>query len=267
VSSPTALFSAGDKYERFMGRWSRELAPQLVHFAGVRDGEDVLDVGCGTGSLAAEVASIAPSCRVVGIDASAPFIAFAKARQLGERVRFGVGDAQHLDIADRMFDRTLSMLILNFVRDPAQAVSEMARVTRLGGIVAAAVWDYGDGMEMLRAFWDEAIALDPSAESKDERHMPLCRSGELAELGRACGLRDVVEQPVTISMQFASFDDAWLPFLEKQGPAGAFVAALEPGARDAVRARLRHRLLGAGRDRPIELAARAWAVRGVTAAR
>lgn len=259
------MFSAGDAYERFMGRWSRELAPQLVRFAGVRDGEDVLDVGCGTGSLAAAVASFAPSSRVVGIDASAPFIAFAKARQLGERVRFEVGDARKLDIADRMFDRTLSSLILNFVGEPVRAASEMARATRHGGTVAAAVWDYGGGMRMLRDFWDEAVALDPSVDAKDERHMPLCRRGELAELWRTCGLRGVVEEELSISMHFASFDDAWMPFVEKQGPAGAHVAALTATKRDELRMRLRRRWLGDGEDRAFALGARAWAVRGEVA--
>ena len=137
----------------------------------------------------------------------------------------------------------------------------MIRVTRSGGIVASAVWDYGEGMEMLRIFWDEAVALNPAADARDERHMPLARKGELDALWRTHRLQDVSEEALTIRMRFSSFDDYWLPFLEKQGPAGDYVAALAASEREQLRARLRRRLLGDGPDRPIELRARACPVR------
>ena len=130
--------------------------------------------------------------------------------------------------------------------------------------MAAAVWDYGQGMEMLRVFWDEAIALAPAMDARDERHMPLSRKGELAALWRVHGLQDVVEEPLTIQTRFISFDDYWSPFLEKQGPAGEYVASLRrAGEQDQLRLRLRKRLLGDGPDRPITLDARAWGVRGI----
>lgn len=257
------MFSAGDAYERFMGRWSRDLAPLLVRFAGVRNGDAVLDVGSGTGSLAAAAADAAPASRIVGIDPSAPFVAFAQARQAGELVRFEVGDARQLRFAPGSFDRALSLLTFNFVPDPARALDEMIRVTRPGGTVAAAVWDYGRGMEMLRVFWDEAVALDPAVDARDERHMPLCRSGELTALWHGHGLHDVAEEALTIPTCFASFEDYWSPFLEKQGPAGAYVASLQPAERKRLRLRLRSRLAGEPHDRPIPLRARAWAVRGI----
>jgi SAM-dependent methyltransferase len=260
---PGAMFSAGDAYERFMGRWSRDLAPLLVRFAGVRNGDAVLDVGSGTGSLAAAAADAAPASRIVGIDPSAPFVAFAQARQAGELVRFEVGDARQLRFAPGSFDRALSLLTFNFVPDPARALDEMIRVTRPGGTVAAAVWDYGRGMEMLRVFWDEAVALDPAVDARDERHMPLCRSGELTALWHGHGLHDVAEEALTIPTCFASFEDYWSPFLEKQGPAGAYVASLQPAERKRLRLRLRSRLAGEPHDRPIPLRARAWAVRGI----
>jgi SAM-dependent methyltransferase len=256
------IFSAGDAYERFMGRWSGELAPRLVRFAGVRDGDAVLDVGSGTGALSAAVVAAAPSSRVIGVDAAAAYVAFAQARGLGDRVRFEVGDAQHLRFTDRPFDCTLSLLALNFVPEPAKALSEMIRVTRPGGVVGAAVWDYGDGMAMLRAFWDEAIALDRDVDARDERHMPLGRRGELAALWREHQLQDVLEEALTIETLFSSFDDYWLPFLERQGPTGAYVAALSASDREQLRVRLRRRLLGDKSDGRIVLSARAWAVRG-----
>jgi SAM-dependent methyltransferase len=268
MRTPTArarseFFSAGDAYERFMGRWSGELAPRLVRFAGVRDGDAVLDVGSGTGALTAAVVAAAPSSRVIGVDAAAAYVAFAQARGLGGRVGFEVGDAQRLRFGDRQFDRTLSLLALNFVPEPAQVLSEMIRVTRPGGVVGAAVWDYGDGMAMLRAFWDQVIALGGEMDARDERHMPLCRRGELAALWREHQLQDVLEEALTVQTLFSSFDDYWLPFLERQGPAGAFVSALSASDREQLSVRLRQRLLGDKADGRIVLSARAWAVRGV----
>jgi SAM-dependent methyltransferase len=246
-----------------MGRWSRALAPALVRFAGVRDGDAVLDAGSGTGALAVAVASAAPASRIVGIDPAAPYVAFAQSRRPNESTTFEVGDAQQMRFTDGVFDCTLSLLVINFISNPHKAVLEMKRVTRRGGIIAAAAWDYGAGMEMLRLFWDAAIALQPADDKRDERHMPLTRRGELEALWRSSGLRDVVEERLTIQAHFTSFDDYWVPFTEKQGPAGAYVAALQAVQCEALRLRLRQRLLGDGPERPFELGASAWAVRGV----
>ena len=185
-----------------MGRWSRALAPLLVHFAGVRDRDAVLDVGSGTGALTAAVAAVAPSSRIVGIDPSAAFVAFAQARHPRRLVQFEVGDAQQLPVADGSFDRTLSLLILNFIPDPEKALKEMVRVTRLGGTVAAAVWDYGEGMEMLRVFWDEAIAVRPDMDAKDERtcHSP---GAAILQTFGAARLHDVSSTALTIETRFS----------------------------------------------------------------
>jgi SAM-dependent methyltransferase len=257
------LFFEADAYERFMGRWSRSLAPLLVRFAEVRDAHVVLDVGSGTGALAAAVAASAPSATVMGIDPAASYVAFAQSKRPSDRLSFEVGDARKMRFEDRAFDRTLSLLVINFIPDPQKALLEMKRVTRHGGIIAAAVWDYGERMEMLRTFWDAAIALRPDDGTKDERHMPLCGRGELAALWHREGLASVVEEGLTIETRFSSFDDYWSPFTLKQGPAGAYVAGLAPADREALRLRLRQRLVGDGPDHPFVLNARAWAVRGV----
>jgi SAM-dependent methyltransferase len=261
-SGQKSIFSEAQAYEHFMGRWSRRLAPLFVRFAGVRDADTVLDVGSGTGALTAAVAKVAPSSRIVGIDPSASYVALAQSQHGSRRVLFEVGDAQHMRFDDAMFDRTLSLLVVNFIPDVRKALGEMTRVTKPKGTVAAAVWDYGDGMEMLRAFWDEAVALTPAHATKDERNLPLCRRGDLAALWRGQGLHDVVEEALTIETRFASFDDFWKPFLEQQGPAGAYAASLSGEDREALRLRLRGRLLGGGPDRAIVMHARAWAVRG-----
>jgi SAM-dependent methyltransferase len=249
------MFSESDGYERFMGRWSRRLAPLFVTFAGVTAGERVLDVGSGSGALSAAAATV-ESVQVTGIEPSPAFVRYAREHADG---RFEVGDALALPFPDNAFDRTLSMLVLNFVPDPAAALHEMVRVTRPGGVVAAAVWDYGDGMQMLRTFWDAAVALDPDAAQRDERHMSLSTRGALAELWRTHGLREVDEKPLTIEMAFASFDDYWQPFLDGQGPAGVYVSSLAESARHALASRLHERVADAG----LTLRSRAWAVRGV----
>ena len=256
------MFSTGDSYERFMGRWSRKLALPFVQFAKVENGDSVLDVGSGTGAVSAAVAAVSPSSSIVGVDPAAGFVAYAQARHAGERIRFEVGDAQQLQFADRSFTRALSLLNLNFIPDPGKALQEMSRVTRPGGTVAAAVWDYGQGMEMLRVFWDEAVALNREADTTDERHMRLAADGELAALFRQQPLQDIASESLTIETRFSSFDDYWLPFLAKQGPAGAYAASLPPTEAEQLRLRLRRRLCGDAPDAPLVLRARAWAARG-----
>jgi SAM-dependent methyltransferase len=256
------MFSAGDSYERFMGRWSRALAFPFVQFGGLRDSDSVLDVGSGTGAVTAAVAALSPSSRIVGIDPAAGFVAYAQAHHAGDLVQFEVGDAQRLRFADRSFTRTLSLLNMNFIPDPVKALQEMCRVTQPGGTVAAAVWDYPQGMEMLRVFWDQAVALNREADAKDERHMRFSASGELAALFRQQPFAHIASEALAVETRFSSFDDYWLPFLEQQGPAGAYVASLSASDAERLRLRLRHRLLGDGPDAPIALRARAWAVRG-----
>jgi SAM-dependent methyltransferase len=256
------IFLASDAYERFMGRWSRRLAPRLVAFAAVDPRDSVLDVGSGTGALAQAIADAMPSVRVIGVDPSVAYVREARARTASDNVRFLVGDAGRVELPDASLDKAISLLAMNFIPDPAQAVREMRRVTRPGGTVAAAVWDYGGGMEMLRAFWDEAVALDPAVAARDERHMPLCRQGELAALWRAEGLTAIDEQPLDIELSFSSFDDYWSPFLGGQGPAGAHAASLPDTVRSALASRLRRRLFRDRVDGAFTLGARAWAVKG-----
>jgi SAM-dependent methyltransferase len=255
------VFAQSHAYEPFMGRWSRRLAPLFADFAGVQDGESVLDVGSGTGALASAILEARPHAHVTGVDLAPDYV--AAARQRGTRgARFVVGDAQALDFAKGTFDRTVSMLAMNFLRDPGRALAEQIRVTRPGGLIAAAVWDYAEGMQMLRAFWNEAIAVDAAADARDERHMRLSHHGALSALWLSQGMLAVGERPLTIQQPFASFEDYWRPFLGGQGPAGSYVAGLATDTRDAVRDRLRRLLVGTNGDGPFTLTARAWAVKG-----
>ena len=244
--------SLGESFNRWMYEVRRRLFLARVPLLLPRRPFEVLDVGSGTGALSAATAAV-ESVQVKGIEPSQAFVRYAQEHTEG---RFEVGDALALPFPDDAFDRTLSMLVLNFVPDAAAALQQMIRVTRPGGVVAAAVWDYGDGMQMLRTFWDADVALDPGAAPRDERHMPLCARGALADLWRTHGLQDVDEQPLTIDMAFASFDDYWQPFLCGQGPAGVYVSSLSESARHTLESKLRA-------DVDLTMRARAWAVRGV----
>jgi SAM-dependent methyltransferase len=256
------MFAVSVGYEQFMGRWSRLLAPQYVSFAGVEDGDRVLDVGTGTGSVALAVESGMPGSEIVGIDPSAGFIAHAQKNATSTRVRFEVGDAQALNFKDASFDHAMALLVMNFIPDHEKAIAEMRRVTRAHGLVSACVWDYDAGMQMLRFFWDEAVALDPAIEPKDERHMKLCRQGQLGDLWRKAGLVDVHEAPLVLDQRYSSFDDYWEPFTKGAGPGGAYVVSLPQDRLRQLEARMRKRLLGDAQDGPFTLTAKAWGVRG-----
>jgi SAM-dependent methyltransferase len=256
------MFAASAAYERFMGRWSRLLAPVYISFAQIESGDRVLDVGAGTGSLASALEATPGVKEVVGVDPSEGLIAYARQNAKAGRARFEVGDAQALKFDDASFDKTMSLLVMNFVPDHDKAIAEMRRVTRPGGGVSACVWDYSDGMQMLRYFWDEAVALDPTADKKDERHMKLSREGQLGEAWKKAGLKSVQERLLVIEQSYSSFDDYWEPFLKGAGPAGAYAVSLPEERRRQLELRLRKRLLGGRDDGPFVLKAGAWAVRG-----
>ena len=256
------MFSKSAEYERFMGRWSRLLAPAHVAFAGVKDGDRVLDVGTGTGALASTLEATRRSSEIVGIDPSEGFLLYAKKNATSGRLRFEAGDAQALRYKDASFDKTMAQLVMNFIPDHDKAIREMRRVTRPQGVVSACVWDYDAGMEMLRFFWDEVVALDPAMAPKDERNMKLSRKGQLGELWKKTGLVNVQEKPLVIEQAFASFDDYWEPFLKGAGPGGAYVVSLTDDRRRQLEARMRKRLLGNREDGAFILKARAWCVRG-----
>jgi SAM-dependent methyltransferase len=256
------MFANADAYELFMGRWSRVLAPAFLAFARIDDGWHILDVGSGTGSLFLEIAKRKPRCQITGIDLSPEYVACMNSRRSSSAVRFEIGDAQSLAYPAGQFDASLSLLALNFVPDPHRALAELKRVTRRGGPICAAIWDYGGRMDMLRVFWDAAVALDPRVETADEKHMPLCRAGELSQLWKRAGLTDVEDEALEIMMIFKSFDDYWVPFMAGQGPAGAYVARLSPDGRMQLRDKIRRLLLGDSIAGKFELTARAWAIRG-----
>jgi SAM-dependent methyltransferase len=258
------MWAVGDAYEAYVGRWSRIVAPAFLRWLDVPPCRRWLDVGCGTAALTRAVLTVAEPEQVVGVDPAEGFLAEARARVVDPRASFHAGDARSLPLPDRRFDVVVSGLALNFVPDGQQAAAEFARVTTVGGVAAAYVWDYADGMAMIRHFWDAATTLDPGAAMLDEgRRFPLCRPEPLRELWTEAGYDSVAVRSIEIDTVFAGFDDYWKPFLGGQGPAPAYAMSLTEENRDALRDLLRVRL-PTGSDGTIALTARAWAVRGVT---
>jgi len=266
-------WTAGETYEEYVGRWSREVAARFVPWLDVPAGGRWLDVGCGTGALTS--AARAAGGSVVGVDPSRAFVAGVSARrredaglrparrqaERGNPTRdVVVGDARALPFAAGSFDAVVSGLALNFVPSPREAMAELKRVTAPGGTVAAYVWDYADGMAMIRHFWDAALELDPAAPDEGAR-FPLCQPSALTELWRVAGLTGVQVRAIVVSTVFADFDAYWRPFLGGQGPAPGYLASLTPAARESLRSRLQDRLPASD----IRLTARAWAVRGMMA--
>jgi SAM-dependent methyltransferase len=255
-------WAAGDAYEAYVGRWSRRVAAEFVAGLGVAPRARWLDVGCGTGALAGAVVAGAGPAAVLGLDPSTDFLRTAVAGNPG--VAFAAADARSLPLADGGVDAVVSGLALNFVPRPERAAAEFARVAAPGGVVAAYVWDYAEGMEFMRHFWDAAAELDPAAAELDEgRRFTLCRPDGLRELWSGAELTGVDVRPIDIPTVFADFDDFWQPFLGGQGPAPSYVATLPEDGRDALRELLRTRLR-AEPDGSVRLRARAWAVRGVS---
>src|SRR5580765_6613192 len=256
------MYEVADAYEVEMGRWSRQLAPLFVEFAGVRDGERVLDVGCGTGSLSATLVRVTGASKIVGIDPSKGFIEYARTLVTDPRVTFELGDAQELPYADGSFDRCMALLIVHFVPDAPKAANEMRRVTRKGGVVATTMWDGSRAHELTRCFWNAAVAIDPTAKRPAERRGSYGSAEALSDLLKGAGLTDIEVTDLTMPCQFSSFDDYWLPVTEGQGPSGAYLARLSEDDRAALRERLRQDLLGNRADGPFSLQAKAWAVKG-----
>jgi len=252
-------------YERLMGRWSARLADELIAFAGIDAGDSVLDVGCGTGSLALALAARPEPAAIVGLDIAAPYIAYASKRNEDSRLSFVVGDAVAMDFAGRRVDRCYSLLALNFMSDPRRALAGMRQATRPGGTIAAAVWDFPGGLVYQRIFWDTAAALDPEADSARARHFssPLTGPGELEAAFSHAGLRDVQAASLTIRMGYTEFADYWEPIANAQGPVGDYVKGLLPEQLDGLSAAVRRAYLAGAADGPRSMAATAWAARGV----
>ena len=245
---------AADAYDRFMGRYSVPLAAPFMEFAGVASERQVLDVGCGPGALTAELVERLGPSAVTAVDPSESFVAAARERFPEVTVRRA--SAEELPFESGSFDAALAQLVVHFMQQPVAGLREMARVTRQGGVVAACVWDHAGGKGPLSPFWEAAREI--SSEVADESELPGTREHQLGELFRAAGLSDVEEGAVSVDVEHETFEDWWEPYTLGVGPAGGYVAGLDPESLDQLRERCRDRLP----KPPFVLSARAWAARG-----
>jgi SAM-dependent methyltransferase len=264
-ASPGYQASDGAAYERFLGRWTRRLAEPLLDFADFRADGDLLEVGCGTGSLAFAMARRWPGRGVLGIDTAEPYIAHARAHAAAASPVFERADACALPHPDGRFAGAAAQLVLNFVPDPAAALREMRRVTRPGGALVGAVWDFRGGLIFQRLFWDTAAGIDPAAGAARDRLFAgaLALPDGLTDLFAAVGLAGIERTSLTIRMDYAGFDDYWQPLLGGQGPVGSYAARLPNDLRQRVEAAVRSAYLSGAPDGPRSMTATAWAVRAL----
>ncbi|MFC4454237.1 class I SAM-dependent methyltransferase [Deinococcus sonorensis] len=254
------LWGAAEAYERYMGRWSRAVAPLFLAWLAAPPGQRWVDLGCGTGVLSGCIAQTCQPESLLGLDTAEAFVQVAAERVPG--ATFRVGDATETGLPPGGFDRAVSGLVLNFTRDPLQALREMARLVRPGGQVALYVWDYAGHMQIMRRFFDVARTMDPEAVRFDDGvNAPICRPGPLREGVEAVGLGNVQVTALDIPAAFEHFDAYWAPFLGGTGSAPKYVATLTTEHRDRLREAVRASL-PTGPDGEILLAVRAWAVRG-----
>ena len=262
-TKPTDTWVSGEAYEGYIGRWSRLVAREFLKWLSIPAGSKWLDVGCGTGVLTKTILELAEPIKIKGIDRSEGFISFAREQVQDGRVEFEVGDAEALTDDSETFDAAVSGLVLNFVPHPERALAEMTRVTRPNGVVAAYVWDYADRMQLIRHFFDAAIALDPKNVDLDEgRRFPICQPDALGRLFESARLQNVEVRPIEVPTNFHDFNDYWTPFLAGQGPAPSYAMSLDEEQRAALRERIRANL-PFNSDGSISLVARAWAARGI----
>jgi len=248
------FFTSTNSYDRFMGQFSGRLGPLFADFAGVEASGRALDVGCGPGALTVELAARLGAVNVAGIDPSETFVQAARERNPEVDVRHA--PAESIPFADNEFDFALAQLVVHFMTDAVAGLSEMARVTRSGGFVAACVWDYDGGTSPLSPFWAALEEFDPAAEN--ESHLAGAREGHLGELFVAAGLADVQQLALSVAVEFASFEEWWAPYELGVGPAGAYVAGLGEARRQELRELCRGRMPQA----PFTITGRAWAARG-----
>jgi SAM-dependent methyltransferase len=255
-------WSSGDAYEAFVGRWSALVAPEFLAFISVEPGRRWLDVGSGTGILTRAILAGAAPISVVGIDPSATFVEHARRAVADPRATFRLGTAADTGLGDGEVDVVVFGLVLNFVPDVVVALAEARRVVGPGGVVAAYVWDYADGMQFIRMFWEAAVAMDPAATAFDQRRsFPIAASDTLRNAFADAGLEAIEVNAIEIPTTFRDFDDFWMPFTGGTGQAPTYLASLAPADRDALRERLRSSL-PIEPDGQIRLSARAWACQG-----
>jgi SAM-dependent methyltransferase len=261
--TPKDRWKDASSYERFMGRWSRALARELVTRLRVPPEARWLEIGCGTGALTSAICELARPAHVLACDVTPEYVHYCRERLRHPELAVVQAQPGVLPASDAPFDVVVSSLVLNFLPSPIEALRQMRESCATGGRVVACVWDYSEGMEFLRNFWDVAGALDSRAVPLHEgSRFPICRRPALRTAFETAGLGTVEVAPLEIATAFSSFDDYWAPFVDGPGPAPTYLSTLPESDRQRLRDRLRE-TLAERHDGRIELSARAWVASGV----
>lgn len=258
------MFTNAENYNHGTGRLSKQLALLFTDFVGVETGDRVLDVGCGTGSLAFNIAANQRVAKIVGVDPSAGFVEYARTQNRDARLEFQVGDAQNLSFPKGSFDKTLSLLVIGFIPDADRAVFEMRRVTKVSGVVATCWWDVGRDNEFHQRIWDAIVSLDPTVKRPTGGAMAYGTPAALTSLWNSTGLTSVEVEGLAFPYESESFEHFWrYQYLQGQGGAAAYIVALPEDRREALKQRFRNDVLGNRSDGSFTIKAKVWAVKGV----
>lgn len=260
TSSKFDVWSAGDAYEHYMGRWSKQLAPSFLAWLEPPRQADWLDIGCGTGVVTEAILRNCSPATVTAIDPSDGFVSHARSRIADPRAEFRTADAMALPVEDASFDVVTSGLVLNFIPDKVAALEEMQRVLKPGGLLSFYVWDYpGGGLGFVDAFWKAAASIDPNAAELDEStRFPVCTPDGVRGLCHAAGLSGAEVTAIEGTSDFAGFEDFWTPFTLGAGPAPGYYNSLEQARQSELKAVLASRFDNQG---PFSLPLRAWGAR------
>ncbi|PUB09498.1 class I SAM-dependent methyltransferase [Yoonia sediminilitoris] len=256
--------ASGNGYELQMGRFSRLLAPKFLDFIEFEDSDKILDAGCGTGALTAELLRRTKTAKIVGIDISEAYVEFAACEISNPRVSFEAGDLNALLMPDEVFDHVVSQLVLDFVPNTSGAFSEISRILKPGGRLAVAVWDARGGLVFNRFFLDTAAMLDREANELRKKNFtrPLRRPGRLEEALRSAGFAEVQAGEIHIRTEFASFEDYWSPFDGTDGPIPSYLSKRSPELKNQIKDAVRDAYLDGEADGPRSYVATAWIATG-----
>ncbi len=256
--------SAEDAYGWRVGRWSQSVGRSFVTWLGLPPGLRWLEIGCGVGALSGAILHASGASRFTGIDPSSHDIGLARQRLSDPRAEFHQASAEALPFPPGAFDVIASGLVLNFWSDASLAMREMRRVAVPGGSVAGYVWDFAGEMQVLRRFWDAAIAVDGEAANADQgARFKLCRPEPLRQLFVEAGLLAVETRPIETEARFPDFDTYWNGLTTGDGSTVAYANSISRESRQAIRKRL-YQSLPLQEDGSFGLLARAWAIRGRT---
>ena len=252
-----------ERYDNFMGRWSREVASQFLDWIDVGKDLNWLDVGCGAGMLAQSVIETRSPSGITGVDPLEDSIIAARQHSNNAGINFEIGDAQGLPFPDAQFDTVISGLMIKFVPDKPEAIREMKRVARAGGTIALYDWDMDSNMNTTRHFWSAVAEIVPERmKDRATDRTPMTEVESISSYFEQAGLKNVEQRTISFETRFRDLKDYWSPITNNAQNVGRFYDSLSEDQRSAVFERLKTTLPFADNG-SISFESRAVAVKGI----